>query len=344
MFRGDSLHKTRLVNFQNSASSLQKTRDRHTTELFPRNEYDPHTFVTTQSASLQPTRATQGIGTTYTQSGGAMTYLSNDTVSSKDNNKCTDETGSENSEDDTADLMAGGTRRRTDAFPNTRTMYIVADATDQTLIKYFFARMDMLGISANDRKGVKPHISLMEVQINVANPAHTVLLDATTGRVSSVLERFMIQHYASVSPQMYIESIKGNYEIMGDFIAKVYTSQNPTYITAFRVGFYKFIESYLGKGVRSVTMINNKKFFVYSYKGTPLIAVPEYYHGVGVWKPHLSLVRLDKIQNSNPSLYSAYQEKNDVDVLVNALRGVRGSIDSLNMGQHFDSLRITMKQ
>jgi len=128
---------------------------------------------------------------------------------------------------------------------------------------------------------------------------------------------------------------------MGDFVAKIYNATNPIYITHFRTSFYKYLESFLGKSTRRYIKTASKGYYVYSYRGKDLIAIPEYYHGKGVWTPHLSLIKLDKIQRSNPNLYNAY-EKSGVSALIRALAGSRGSLDHFNMSRHFNIFEISV--
>ena len=87
--------------------------------------------------------------------------------------------------------------------------------------------------------------------------------------------------------------------------------------------------------------IRESNYFIYSYNGKPLIAVPEYYHGKGKWKPHMSIVKLDKINRSNPSLYLLYQ-KYGINALIKPLLKAKGQIETLNMSYHFRSLRISI--
>jgi len=236
------------------------------------------------------------------------------------------------------DDLIGGAKKG--VFTNSATMYILADATDPSLIKHYFNRLDRLGISLQNQSRIKPHISLMEIHINKSNSDHKILIDSN-GSLNPQLLRIMQQQYAAINPQMYIISKSGDYEIMGDFMAKVYTSNNSNYITQFRIAFYKYIERLLGKGSRKHVTIANKNYYVYSYRGKNLIAIPDYYHGKGVWKPHLSLVKLDKIQQSNPTLYNTYKQFG-INALINALRGVKGSLNQLNLSYHFNKLRITV--
>jgi hypothetical protein len=236
------------------------------------------------------------------------------------------------------DLLGGA--KKTDVFPNSSTMYMIADATDPSLITNYFTRLNKLGISQRGKTGIKPHISLMEIHINKSNPDHKILI-GHNGLINPNILRIMKQQYFNLNPQMYIISKPGGYEIMGDFMAKVYTATNSNYITQFRMSFYKYLESILGRGSRRIFIIANKKYYVYSYRGRDLVAIPDYYHGIGIWKPHLSLVKLDRIQKSNPNLYNLYRQFG-INALVHALRGVKGSMNQFNLAYHFNSFRITI--
>ena len=240
---------------------------------------------------------------------------------------------------DDEDKSIGGARS-INIFKKSYTMFMLADATDPDLIRSYFNRLDKLGISSQDQSRIKPHISLMEVYINRKNPYHNILV-GRNGMISPQLKNVMKYQYFMLNSQMYIVSKKGGYEIMGDFMAKVYTALNSNYITQFRMAFYKYIENKLGRGKRRSVVVAGKKMYVYSYGGMDLIAVPSYYHGKGVWKPHLSLIKLDKIKKSNPTLYSAYLQ-HGIKVLINALSGVKGQMNQFNMAYHFNSFRMTV--
>ena len=217
---------------------------------------------------------------------------------------------------------------------------MIADATDPSLIKHYFNRLDKLGIDRDIQEHIIPHISLMELYINMDNPDHKIIIN-NDGSINSKLLQIMKQQYLTINPQMHIVSKTGKYEIMGDFMAKVYTAVNSDYITQLRIVFYKYIESILGDFSRKSIIISNKKYYVYSYGGRELIAIPHFYHGKGVWKPHLSLIKMSKLQLSNPVLYSSY-EQYGINVLIDALRGVKGSMNQLNLARHFNSFRITV--
>ena len=221
-------------------------------------------------------------------------------------------------------------------FTNSHRIYIIANGTDANLRASYFARLDKLKISKYEQSKLKPHITMMEIDINMSNPDHRVIIDSYKN-IHPSLRNLLNMYYNQLSPQMYLTSGKGNYEIMGDYLAKVYQCTNSQYVTYFRMAFYKYIEKFLGKGTRSSTVINGKKYYIYNYKGKDLMAIPDYYHGKGVWVPHLSLIKLSKIKQYNPLLYSNYKTFG-ISALINALSGVMGSLHQLNMSYHFNTL------
>ena len=234
--------------------------------------------------------------------------------------------------------MIGGSK--TSIFRSGYTMYMIADATDQDILNAYQYRLDKLGIIKKEQIKIKPHISLMHVQINKANLNH-LLMVGSDGNIISSFERELNNAYKIISPHMHLISRKGKYEIMGEFMAKVYKVLNSSYITTFRMIMYKYLEKHLGASTRKIATLHGKKYFVYAYRGQDLIAVPEYFHGKGVWTPHMSLIKLDKLKKANPNLYNLYLKK-DVKILINALAGVSGSLDQVSLGHHFGSFRISV--
>lgn len=278
-----------------------------------------------------------------TEDNTSKSYLSQDPDQSPDSEIDMDEMNDLIDSPTPEDMIGGavkGMKKRASVFKSGYTMYMIADATEPKMLGAYQARLDRLGISKKEQSKIKPHISLMQVQINKANPDHLQIIGAD-GMIRSGLERELENAYKTLSPQMYLISRKGKYEIMGEFMAKVYKAVNSSYITSFRMTLYKYLEKKLGPSKRKVAILNGKKYFVYSYGGRDLIAVPEYYHGKGVWTPHLSLIRLDKLEKANPQLYDTFQ-RTDVKTLVNALIGVKGTLDQVILGYHFGSFRTSI--
>lgn len=232
------------------------------------------------------------------------------------------------------------TSKKRSYFISSYKLYIIADATNNKLIRSYFAQLDKLKIDKLEQKNIRPHITMMEILVNRNHYGHKYMVD-NYGQINNTLRMLLTTKYEELSPQMYLDSKKGQYDIMGDFLARLYKSSNPSYITKFRITLYAYLEIMLGKGERIVKKIDNKKYFVYSYGGKELIAVPEYYHGHGKWAPHLSIVKLDKIQRYNYMLYKQYQ-KFGINALIDVLSGTGTTMEHLNMSYHFNSLRISV--
>lgn len=230
--------------------------------------------------------------------------------------------------------------KRKGVFNSTYKMYIIADATDKTLINSYYSRLNKLGIPRFDRTNIRPHITLMEILVNRNHPDYKYIVDEY-GQINNTLRDLLAMKYKQLSPQMYLKSRSGSYNIMGDFMAKVYKATNSRYITDFRLVLYKYLEMLLGKGTRKVKNIDGKKYFYYKYNGMELIAIPDYYHGKGNWTPHLSLIKLDKLRKSNNKLYNIYL-KHGLNSLIYSLKGSKGSLTNVNLSYHFSILRVSI--
>jgi hypothetical protein len=241
-------------------------------------------------------------------------------------------------------IYSGGYKKqpkvKKNIFKSNYKVFLIADATAFKMTQYYYNRLSILGINKEEQKNIRPHMTLMELSINREHPDHKFIVDAY-GQINTTLRELLNTKYEQLSPQMYINSKKYDYEILGDFLAKVYVASNSSYITEFRMALYKYLEIMLGKSTRKVFIFDNKKYYVYSYNDKPLIAVSEYYHGHGTWKPHISIAKLDKINRSSPSLYLLYQ-KYGITALIKPLLKAKGQIESLNMSYHFRSLRISI--
>ena len=108
-------------------------------------------------------------------------------------------------------------------------------------------------------------------------------------------------------------------------------------ITEFRIYFYQQILQYIqrinpdiNKYIAVPEEINGKKYFKLHYHKTgedplqkePLFVIPEYYYGVGVWTPHISLAKIEN--NNNPIFRQILTANNEGD-----FDNVRNSIKSI---------------
>ena len=227
-------------------------------------------------------------------------------------------------------------------FKNTYRMYMIAEATDPKLQQNVENRREKLGVHSTS----VPHITMMHIHINADNPDRRFLVDGS-GRVNQVFSKLMKNKYDQISDGIYLKSSQSYLDLMGDFFAKIYVNEgDPKIITDFRMTLYLYLELYLGRFTKRERIdIDGRVFFVYSYKGNELLAIPEYYHGIGVWTPHLSLIKLPTLKIQNPILYKKFEDSDyDPNVLIDAMKGVKGSISYLNMGKHFSKLVLSIKE
>lgn len=231
-------------------------------------------------------------------------------------------------------------QKRTNVFFEQYSLAMMAGISDLKLKNALHSRAEKLGVSKNDYTKMDFHLSLLIVLINKRNPDSSVLVDEKGSLVSDFVSE--LKHgFNTVSARINLNSTPGKYEAMGDFMAKMYEAENSEYITMFRICFYKFLERKLGYGCRRIQKIDSNEYYIYSYRGRDLIAVQNYYHGRGKWTPHLSLVRLGKVKQSNPALYAAY-EKEGMVKLAKSMKGATGYLDKLNMKTHFNDLRVSV--
>jgi hypothetical protein len=232
-------------------------------------------------------------------------------------------------------------------FDSTARLYMMANASNDSLRSNYSYRIDQLGVKP---KKIKPHITMMHMHINLDNPdsAHLVKRGKNGLIINNLFKQVMTKKYGMLSSNIYLKSRNSSYKIMGDFLAKVYKHDGDINdITDFRMAFYLYLKMYLGEHTRVRREIGYRVFYVYSYNGKELVAVPEYYHGKGVWKPHLSIVKIKKIKRENPALFDEfideYEENEDrgVRVLTRAMKGGKGSMNAVNMKMHFDDFVIT---
>lgn len=225
-------------------------------------------------------------------------------------------------------------------FDDTYRLYMIAEATDQKLQENYEQRQKKLGVISK----IAPHITMMHIHVNADNPDHKFLINET-GKINNVFRKIVENKYQNIANNIYFKSSQSHYDLMGDFFAKVYVYDGDrSIITDFRMALYFYLEMYLGRFTKRERIdIDGRVFFVYSYKGKELIAVPEYYHGIGVWTPHLSIVKLPVLKTQNPELYEKFENAEyDPNILVDAMRGVKGSISYLNMGMHFSKIKLSV--
>jgi hypothetical protein len=140
-----------------------------------------------------------------------------------------------------------------------------------------------------------------------------------------------------------LRSFPGNYDMKGQnvghkFLSKMYIANNPTQISEFRTAFYKKLQSLLNIphtvkkpfSTRSEKDSKGLDYVIYMYQGKDFFAVPNYYHGIGIWTPHLSILSEAELATCNEQLNKQYQISG-IKCLVDAMAGTAVELNEIRM-------------
>lgn len=119
--------------------------------------------------------------------------------------------------------------------------------------------------------------------------------------------RNFVRHYELASHKL---DAQGNVErdAQGNKVSVDDVSQKKEVIYAFRKAFREAVQNTLGCKLQRSQSQMCPGYTLYECKGRFLYAVPDYYHGVGVWEPHLSLFNEMHLKNNNRPLFDKEQK------------------------------------
>lgn len=204
-------------------------------------------------------------------------------------------------------------------------------------------RQQLLGVP--DAKRVKQlHMTALNLLLNTDHPFSRFFIDRVQkGRFVKHLQAV----YAQFSAQTVVESKSGNYAMLNGHFAKIYNETASPKITMLRKAMYQYFEQRAKSHQRRVVEHDSKTYYVYTYDGVDLLAVPGHYHGKGNWKAHISLAKLVDME---PELIARYHETDSqfpgygLSVLVNALSDAshpKYNINTLNLGECFGKIKVS---
>lgn len=232
------------------------------------------------------------------------------------------------------------------------TLYIMANISPYSPIHDAVMERRKLLIGNNTPTHSKLHITLLQIELNKDHPYFKNVF-WTDPMLYKMIRRWYIEYFSDVKLFPTDYNLYGKY-LMKRFFAKRYTCDTVTgqvpKITQFRTEFYKYINERLKNlGAKTASVKYDKEYYVYIYDGQPLFAVPEFYHGIGKWDPHISIIHTNHIQEFNQNLYDTYvkalpDRKNgdDVTVLTNKLVAHNIKFMNLNMKIGEDIENLTM--
>lgn len=118
--------------------------------------------------------------------------------------------------------------------------------------------------------------------------------------------RNFVRHYTLVSHEL-----DANGQVKRDSNGHKVTVNNVQLqqeaIFEFRKAFRNAVEKMLGCKLQRSPVQNCPGYTIYECSGKFIYAVPDYYHGVGVWEPHLSLFNEIHLNKNNHTLYKKEQ-------------------------------------
>jgi len=232
-------------------------------------------------------------------------------------------------------------------FNNNTTFYVLANITNQNLVQAIEQRWNILLGQNKKPFNNLPHITILQLEINKANPNSNIFWNPT---FHNVIRATYTNTLASANG-LNLTSPMGGYSILGTtpkYFVREYIADDTNKISTFRIQVYKYIEQQLGQPTKSQRLHNNVNYIIYSYGGNELYAVPEYYHGKGVWVAHLSLANEFDIKNNNAQLFQEFGSKNidddKRDVLVNKIQKYNVTpMSRINMHNEMTNITISLR-
>jgi hypothetical protein len=219
-------------------------------------------------------------------------------------------------------MTGGGYFKDIGTGTNHKSYYIMADIGNPAINTAFNQRRNCILGGAS---GGNFHITLLTIEINRDLKPYAQLLEDSIkmadGKTQKTLKPILQQMVTDAYNETFMRSRviltqeRGKYHKMGSFFAKRYPIASdaqiltdskgnitPT-ISAFRKSFYDKLRKYLGVSFTFDTTSNSNYVLAVDANKDVIFAIPRYDFGTGVWEPHVSIVKENEIQISNPTLY-----------------------------------------
>jgi len=185
----------------------------------------------------------------------------------------------------------------------------------------------------NERRtafGLQPkgdlHISLLQLYINNKHPNYSIFesKEFKDTLVASYKNNIIANNIQLQSKEISVSGNKrGLWEFLGrdphKFWARVYilNSDHKQYISQFRRNIYNFINQQLGQSVSKTEQkgigSDQEDFEIYSYNGQELYAInKKFYFGIDNWKPHISVLTISELEQSQDKSISQKDDPNSV--------------------------------
>lgn len=200
------------------------------------------------------------------------------------------------------------------AFTNSKMFYITANIREPSNLATSLDQRTNLLLKGKPPKNQSPyHITLLQFEINTDHVDSKFF----ETHLSELRDYALFAYDTSFAYNgTKLTYVQGKYDLLGQtankFLCKIYNVQNghKRQITLFRKQVYAYLKQKLGEYTIENNTANNG-FAIFSLKGKPLIAVPAYYYGIGVWTPHVSIVNTGDVMIHNKELYDNYVTQNN---------------------------------
>lgn len=231
-------------------------------------------------------------------------------------------------------------------FKNNTKFFIMANVNNNNIIDEIDKRRKLL-LLGNSPVHNDVHITLLQFNINQDHPDAKIFYDP-------MFHRKIWDYYddSMRKNHLVLKYIRGLYDLLGlsdkKFFAKIYQPDQQELITDFRKAIYKYIESEIGKYKIRKKKQGKDMYYVFRIKGQDLISVPDFYYGIGVWTPHVSVVNIKDVERYNPKLYNKYENyktnRNKLNTLVQPiLKAKFDPIGDIDMEHDVNLLRVSLR-
>jgi len=231
-------------------------------------------------------------------------------------------------------------------FKNNTKFFIMANVSNHTILTEIDKRRKLL-LLGNSPVHNDVHLTLLQFNINQDHPDSEFFYDP-------VFHRRIWDFYddSMRKKSLTLKYIRGFYDLLGlsdkKFFAKIYQPEQPELITEFRKQIYKYIESELGKYKIKKKKFGKDMYYVFNLNGEDLISVPDFYFGIGVWTPHVSVVNIKDVAKYNEKLYKKYSnsktERSKLNTLLQPiLKAKFGPIGDIIMDRDVNFLKVSLR-
>jgi len=226
------------------------------------------------------------------------------------------------------------------------TITILHDFSDNTLNNFNNMQKKLL---QNKKSKVKPHITIHVIHFNKKHPLinHFIdLSDLSNMNLTSSFRQSIINSYNTTLKNKLQLHHNNEFSKMGKFYALTYHPNSPPdntnkykypYITQFRHSIYNYIDTIAPTDKKYIEIKRNNKnnpgkiddYRVYYNDKIPLYAIQDYFHGIGNWHPHVSLVREQELQINNSLLFNKVNNK-DKNTVREEIKNYLSNVNILN--------------